>query len=36
MITGAGETPLAFGPGAMAVVTLYLLGMVGIGWIARK
>ncbi len=36
MITGAGETPLAFGPGAMAVVTLYLLSMVGIGWIARK
>ena len=36
MLTGEGGMPLAFGPGAMAVVALYLLSMVGIGWLGRR
>ena len=35
-MTGQDGAPLAFGPGALFVVAMYLLSMVGIGWLGRR
>jgi len=29
-------TGLGFGPGALAIIALYLVSMIGVGWLGRR